>query len=730
MTSKTWDGAARRSTYWDGLKRDPALWYPNGNCLVHLYQRGQSRRGPAFKIPLDAIIHQRCRPLLDRFLHDTLGELPALEFGNESDFEHASDRTYELYIPAPPNADRGEAFLYHTATRNFFAWMFGKSLAGVHLGGALVGLLNSMNEFRSMGEDNVQEIMDYMDEEGYADMRNAPDHALAVLYFAEHFRIRDLWLDAFAHCTGMNEYLTISPGFEFTSRKTRALVTRSRLEMDARLDQCGQRLRSFLSGDLSDEHLGLSSGARAHLDKFRNFLQSYYIAKLGYYPPPCEFGKDSFPKHIVAQMCSEFHKLYEYLVDWNHTFADGLVAAQQGGICVRQCIQAFDQRHQYPPLHHPFPLLPGSEPKSKPPLNRRLSFASKRDKMKLDPRLVTLTSLAKATNAQDQTLLDCTLVQAYKCFEEDCVFYPTKGDRNEKVSQTDARKIRWILVYSILQTLLSATLVPEEVRDTHNVPYNICVFTAGCPPWKEQPYETLLRTQTDQMNADSQAVTEYSLTASTVTPCSEIKPDIDYLAINHARRVGDTSPSMKSRRATVRRALSTLGKMPVLIHLKPHRPSHHENIFQGYANGKNNTSITAKPATGNPEMDCRKKPSESGSLSMEDLSARCSTVSKGATDSPASSIYNSRRGSGASIEASNKSIRKFLDKPMSALGMVRAPRNVYSANLHDEVAMHPNPLQLKSDEQNSMKLITEVESEREENKVEEAHDELVENMRA
>ncbi len=121
---------------------------------------------------------------------------------------------YELYIPPPPTAERGQAFLYHTATRNLFAWIFGKSLVGNHLGGALVGLLNSMNEFRSPGEDNVQAIMDYMDEEGYAEMRNQPDHALAILFFAEHFHFKDLWVDAFAHCTGMNERLISCPGFE------------------------------------------------------------------------------------------------------------------------------------------------------------------------------------------------------------------------------------------------------------------------------------------------------------------------------------------------------------------------------------------------------------------------------------------------------------------------------------------------------------------------------------
>jgi hypothetical protein len=75
-----------------------------------------------------------------------------------------------------------------------------------------------MNQFRSLGEDNVQAIMDYMGEEGYGDMRNQPDHALAILFFAEHFQFKDLWIDAFSHCTGMNEKLINSPGFEVCSR--------------------------------------------------------------------------------------------------------------------------------------------------------------------------------------------------------------------------------------------------------------------------------------------------------------------------------------------------------------------------------------------------------------------------------------------------------------------------------------------------------------------------------
>ncbi|KAH6720076.1 hypothetical protein BKA61DRAFT_470674 [Leptodontidium sp. MPI-SDFR-AT-0119] len=731
MSARKWDGAARRSVDWDGLRRDPELWYHDGNCLVHLYEHGQSRRGPAFKIPMDALLQTNCRPLLDRFLAASPGGSPSSQgSSNDSYFSQSRDKVYELYIPAPPNVDRGEAFLYHTATRNFFAWIFGKSLVGVHLGGALVGLLNSMNEFRSTSEDNVQGIIDYMDEEGYADMRNAPDHALAILYFAEHFRFRDLWIDAFAHCTGMNEKLIASPGFEFIARTTRALVTRSRFEMDMRLDQCGERLSSFLSDDLSDSHLGLSSAARAHLDKFRSFLQSYYVAKFGYYPPACEAGRVAFPKSIYAQMCSEFHKLYEYLVDKSRTAVDSLPLAHAGGVCVLQNVQAFDQRHKYQPLENPFPLLPETEDNSKPPANRRLSLIFKADKMKPDPRLVTLSHLVKATNGQDQTLLESTLIRAYRGFEKDCVFYPTK-DRNEKLSQTDARKVRWILVYTILQTLLSATLAPDEVRDTHNVSYNICVLTAGCPPWKERPYETLLRTQTDQMKVDFKTATSQVSPGSEIASPSEIRPDIDYFAITHARVDSEISLSSKtSRKGTVRRALSTLGNMPELRHPKPQRASYHEILVHGYGNGTNNVCITARPATTSPEDSPRKNSTSSGSSSVEDLSSRWSNTSFGGADSPTTSASNSRRGSDASIEASKKSIKNFLDRPMSALGLARPPSSVYSESMHDEDILQPDPLQVKKNEQDFMKVTTEVKVEWEESHLGPATDELTEFLHA
>lgn len=127
-------------------------------------------------------------------------------------------RKYELYIPAPETFEKSSAHDFHLATRNFFAWVFGKPLVGAHLGHALVQLVQRMDMFRTKDQNNVDDVVDYMAEEGLSDFRDSPDHALGGLYFAECFRLRELWTDAFVHCVGMNERLVESTGLEVSSR--------------------------------------------------------------------------------------------------------------------------------------------------------------------------------------------------------------------------------------------------------------------------------------------------------------------------------------------------------------------------------------------------------------------------------------------------------------------------------------------------------------------------------
>ena len=93
------------------------------------------------------------------------------------------------------------------------AWVLRQSLIGEQLGTALIGLLQTLNDFRD-GEDNFSDLLDYMDEEGYLDIACEPTHALALLRLAEHFHIDDLYLRALAHCVGMSERLNSCPDYQ------------------------------------------------------------------------------------------------------------------------------------------------------------------------------------------------------------------------------------------------------------------------------------------------------------------------------------------------------------------------------------------------------------------------------------------------------------------------------------------------------------------------------------
>ena len=216
---KRWDGAAKTGAEWDNLhkvgllrtilqnsrfandRQDDELWMRNGNCLVYLYSKGQSRRGPSFKLPFENLLESSCYPLIGRFLDNgPTGKSPK---DLQRWFRRDPKQTIELYIPPPRFSDRKHAFLYHLATRNLFAWVFRRSLVGEHLGAALIGLLHSMHQFRSGNPDNLVDMLDYMDEEGYLDVADQPHHAIALLNFSETFQLEEGYFQSLSHCVGM-----------------------------------------------------------------------------------------------------------------------------------------------------------------------------------------------------------------------------------------------------------------------------------------------------------------------------------------------------------------------------------------------------------------------------------------------------------------------------------------------------------------------------------------------
>jgi len=111
----------------------------------------------------------------------------------------------ELYIPAPYGAGLEEVFNHHITTRNFFAWLYNRPLAGRTLGQALVDLKERVDVYRPDNyEQNKLEVISYAESQRYLDFRECVDHSLAALHLAEHVQIEDLWIDAFAHCVGMS----------------------------------------------------------------------------------------------------------------------------------------------------------------------------------------------------------------------------------------------------------------------------------------------------------------------------------------------------------------------------------------------------------------------------------------------------------------------------------------------------------------------------------------------
>lgn len=247
--------------------------------------------------------------------------------------------------------------------------------------------------------------------------------------------------------------------------------------MDLHLGRVTRALSNFLEEDFSPAHLGLSSGQRAHLDRFRSFLHTYYVEKFGYWPPP---PGSRFSKSLYKSMYFDFRSLYDFLVDLDSS--DSLVDQKpaSGGICVLQNVQAFDSRHKYIPLPHPQPLLPEDPNQTHRSNSQRalssLKLGSKHSKT--EKYHTARDALAAATNSADEVIWYAPLVKEYKKFERECTRRP-----EEKISTRDARKVRWILIYGTLQMLVSVIRAPKEVRDVDNPTYPLCCLVSRLAPW-------------------------------------------------------------------------------------------------------------------------------------------------------------------------------------------------------------------------------------------------------
>jgi hypothetical protein len=360
--------------------------------------------------------------------------------------------------------------------------------------------------------------------------------------------------------------------------------------MHIELDRVTAAARNFLEEDLSPAYLGLSDGARVHLDRFRYFLYDFYAEKFGYWPPPKGV---CFPKSMFQSLYNDFNNLYAYLVDSQSTADISLQKPASGGICVLQNIESFDTRHNFTSLPHPLPLLPENIPSTSRTESqkslRTLTLGSKQTRM--DRHSSTRTALRAATNSQDVDVLSTPIVQAYRYFERQ----GPQNPRNEKVSVSDARKVRWILIYGTLQYLASALRAPKEVRDTESPNYPLCCLVAEIST-REAGIKVFTSPVTRSMNV-SEAIDDHSsASADTSGTNMAIQPDCqthNYFAHTYTDTIASSmspvevpAPSKLSfrrlSRTSSRRSSVQLKSMP-----------HCEILVYGYGNGLNE-NIVAK----------------------------------------------------------------------------------------------------------------------------------------
>lgn len=552
-------------------------------------------------------------------------------------------------------------------------------MVGEHLGIALIELLNIMREFRSDDVDNVADLQAYLIEEGYLNLRAQPTHSLAVLHLAEEFQLRDLYIDAFAHCCGMSDRLFLSPEYQLISSATRRLLRRARVDLDAKLGQMGAMLSTFLQDELSEAHLGLYPGARAHLERFRTMLNGYYAARFGfgYYPPPSPDGRGKiFAVDVFRTMREDFEALYHYLVDYTFDPSQSIQLPTQGGICALQSVQSFDTRQDFETLDHPLPKVPDVP---QPAPSKKFSWFSKSLKVPSAQRAETLVALVKATNVKDMKVIQNGLVRVYRTFEEDSIYFPVKADKHENLNPADGRKVRWILIYALYQTLRNATEPPPEVRDPVGAPYHLSIATDNLPPWSMED-GTQSPSKPGQISRNSSFIstsgwctpTEYMpKTPDTMSMSIEIKPDIDYLGLSQERQLQpQVQPQVQarpvsmmqrtftksvSRESTVRRSLRLFSstrqtaEKPSSTTSSPVQPRvqsghYHEIVVYGYGNGTNEVEFTSR----------EQQPVELGVFNTASTSLSPNNNTKGATASrSASTSSDSSNNSASSSKASS-----------------------------------------------------------------------------
>ncbi|KAL2257643.1 hypothetical protein VTK26DRAFT_9368 [Humicola hyalothermophila] len=579
---KRWVGAGRPVQRWNKLRKDPELWDPDGDVVIFLAGKQEHPRPhPSFRLSSHIIEATGSRHLItllrDGLVDDDIrmphghhqpvpaafvrpGE-PTPPVSEDTSLSEADGEiSYEMYFPAPPDIGPIDQLRHKITTRNVFAFLYRASLVGFTLHQALSDLHARLRSYMAPEVDVVGNLASYISARGIDDVRNDPEAAVGLLAWSGGSDVRweEGWCESFLHCAGMHSWgLESCADFGRVTPITRALLERASLEAQLRVQAAEERLAEFGYGDMWPSAVSvtvsasgpvLAAPAKAAADRLRKFFVEYYAREFGSWPPTQAPGAGVAPRggneggrlwltRTVAQrLQKDFAALYDYLVDrdivWDESETRSgrkwMMVAESGrpfeadtpDVPMTDMLIEFDNKHRFPHIPRPYPLVPDPIPpppgpsaassptdSSRPRILGRKSSktysiarsetsgtsntsnssggSSSRQPGAVDRRIqLAYTEAANLCALGSEPGHSAGLVDAFTRFEK--TDHPSCSDDGAEVDPSTARRGRWVLIYGVLQTLASVSVDSPGLRYGDGVAYHLSVRLRGArmPPWK------------------------------------------------------------------------------------------------------------------------------------------------------------------------------------------------------------------------------------------------------
>jgi hypothetical protein len=500
---------------WNKLRRDPDLWDRQGDVIVIFLPNSP----PSLRLTSHVIESHPSRRVMEWLMASSkrYSSIQEPDRNPSPDSSNSGFGNYPVQLgrrqPSPPKSTSdlsyNEAEISYTidlteqltmektdrlklmiTCRNFFALIYNIPLVGLSLRQALVDLQEFIDRYIDETA-SVNIVADYISKQNLDNIANNPAAATAMLAYYMRKPVQDKmkFREAFCHCVGMFEQCQNTPDWRHVSAWARSAIEQHNSKMILKALACEKRLLTFRFDDMWPVMSSESLPSREACERFRLFLLKYYTGYYGTWPPPTAPGSELWlDRRITQHLQKDFAALYDYLVNreviwdgaeersgrkWNLKLpGKPRFQADTKDLPMTDILVAFDNRHEYPHIPHPYPLTPETT---------NVNELSHEDD-KMTQRMIALAYTA-ATNIYrlGSKFVENEMVSKFVQFE--------KTDFPGDLDPFAARRGRWVLIYAILQTLASISVDNPGLVFADNVAYHVYPSLKGCPPWKPDPDE-------------------------------------------------------------------------------------------------------------------------------------------------------------------------------------------------------------------------------------------------